>query len=137
MNRPLITLTLALIVVPSLALAEELERPIIGDVGEMSVPTLALPASGEWLPGGLESLNGLGFPEVAERGEAPELVGRIRYEVASGDTLSEIAEEYDVSVEDIRRWNGLDSDRLDIGQVLTIRTSGSSASSSSERERST
>jgi LysM repeat protein len=138
MNRPLAAFTLALVVVPSLAFAEELDRQLMGDIREMSVPTLALPASGEWLPADLVSLDGVGFPEVAESGVAPELVGRIRYEVASGDTLSEIAEEYDVSVEDILRWNGLDSDRLSIGQVLTIRTSGSSSSSSSsERERST
>lgn len=42
------------------------------------------------------------------------------YTVKSGDTLSKIARTYNVSVEDIKKWNNLKSDRLDIGQKLRI-----------------
>ncbi len=45
---------------------------------------------------------------------------RIRYRVRSGDYLGKIAERYGVSVSKIKRWNGLRSNRLRIGQRLTI-----------------
>jgi len=45
---------------------------------------------------------------------------KIRYRVRSGDYLGKIAEKYGVSVSKIKRWNGLRSDRLRIGQRLTI-----------------
>ncbi len=65
-----------------------------------------------------------------------ELTARITYEVAPGDTLGAIAEEYGVSVEDIRRWNRMQSDRINVGQTLIIHTRGGS-SSGGERVRST
>ena len=37
-----------------------------------------------------------------------------------GDTLSELAERYQVSMADIRRVNGLKSDRLRVGRILRI-----------------
>ncbi|WP_461304422.1 LysM peptidoglycan-binding domain-containing protein [Aureisphaera sp.] len=45
---------------------------------------------------------------------------RIRYRVRSGDFLGKIANRYGVSVRKIKQWNGLRSDRLRIGQRLTI-----------------
>jgi membrane-bound lytic murein transglycosylase D len=53
----------------------------------------------------------------------PQLVKaeeRIRYRVRSGDYLGKIAERYGVGVSQIKRWNGLRSDNLRIGQRLTI-----------------
>ena len=53
----------------------------------------------------------------------PQLVkaeDRIRYRVRSGDYLGKIAERYGVGVSQIKRWNGLRSDNLRIGQRLTI-----------------
>lgn len=61
----------------------------------------------------------LGLPSSAE-------AGRVRYTVAPGDTLLGIALEYDVSVDDIRRWNDLSGDNIYEGQRLTIRTSSGS-----------
>jgi membrane-bound lytic murein transglycosylase D len=57
---------------------------------------------------------------------------RIRYRVRSGDYLGKIAERYGVGVSQIKRWNGLKSNNLRIGQRLTIYprkpvTSGSAA----------
>ncbi len=45
---------------------------------------------------------------------------RIRYKVKSGDFLGKIAERYGVGVSQIKRWNGLRSNNLRIGQRLTI-----------------
>jgi len=53
----------------------------------------------------------------------PQLVNssdRIRYKVKSGDYLGRIAERYGVGVSQIKRWNGLRSNNLRIGQRLTI-----------------
>ncbi len=45
---------------------------------------------------------------------------QIRYKVRSGDYLGKIAERYGVGVSQIKRWNGLRSNNLRIGQRLTI-----------------
>jgi membrane-bound lytic murein transglycosylase D len=45
---------------------------------------------------------------------------RIRYSVKSGDYLGKIANRYGVSVSSIKRWNGLKSNDLRVGQRLTI-----------------
>lgn len=53
----------------------------------------------------------------------PKLVetkNRIRYKVRSGDYLGKIAERYGVGVSQIKRWNGMRSNNLRIGQRLTI-----------------
>lgn len=55
----------------------------------------------------------------------PQLVkaasnNRIRYRVRSGDYLGKIAERYGVGVSQIKRWNGLRSNNLRVGQRLTI-----------------
>lgn len=50
------------------------------------------------------------------------------YIVQPGDTLSEIARDFGVSVSDIRRWNDLDGDLIRIGQELDIRSSGRGSS---------
>ncbi|MDH3697142.1 MAG: LysM peptidoglycan-binding domain-containing protein [Flavobacteriaceae bacterium] len=53
----------------------------------------------------------------------PEMVKaqqKIRYRVRSGDYLGKIAERYRVGVSDIKRWNGLRSNMLRVGQRLTI-----------------
>ncbi len=45
---------------------------------------------------------------------------RIRYKVKSGDYLGRISRIYGVRVSDIKKWNGLRSNNLSIGQRLTI-----------------
>ncbi|GAB4153805.1 MAG: LysM peptidoglycan-binding domain-containing protein [Winogradskyella sp.] len=53
----------------------------------------------------------------------PEYVNvdtKIRYRVKSGDYLGKIARRYGVRVSQIKRWNGLRSNNLQIGQRLTI-----------------
>jgi membrane-bound lytic murein transglycosylase D len=43
------------------------------------------------------------------------------YRVRSGDTLFSIARQFSVSVSDLKRWNGLTSDRIKVGDRLTVR----------------
>ena len=45
---------------------------------------------------------------------------KIRYRVRNGDYLGKIAKRYGVGVSQIKRWNGLRSNNLKIGQRLTI-----------------
>lgn len=49
-----------------------------------------------------------------------EANNKIRYRVRSGDYLGRIAARYGVRVSQIKRWNGLRSNNLRIGQRLTI-----------------
>ena len=46
--------------------------------------------------------------------------GRETYKIKSGDTLSELASRYSVSLADLRRHNRLSGDRIRVGQVLKI-----------------
>jgi N-acetylmuramoyl-L-alanine amidase len=45
---------------------------------------------------------------------------QVRHVIASGDTISEIAERYNVSPAAIRRANKLSTDKIRIGQTLNI-----------------
>lgn len=47
---------------------------------------------------------------------------KISHKVKEGETLSSIADKYDVKVEDIKEWNELDTDVIFVGQNLTIYT---------------
>ncbi|EAR13830.1 membrane-bound lytic murein transglycosylase, putative [Polaribacter irgensii 23-P] len=63
--------------------------------------------------------------EEAAKREKPlpkyfEMDKRIRYKVRSGDFLGKIANKYGVRVRDIKRWNRMKSNRLKIGQRLSI-----------------
>lgn len=43
-----------------------------------------------------------------------------RYEVVRGDTLGKIAQRYDVTVDELRSWNGIQGDLIEVGQVLIV-----------------
>lgn len=49
-----------------------------------------------------------------------EMDKRIRYKVRSGDYLGKIANKFGVRVSDIKRWNGLRTHHLKIGQRLSV-----------------
>jgi membrane-bound lytic murein transglycosylase D len=52
--------------------------------------------------------------------QAPAEERRTVYRVKSGDTLSAIARRHGTSVSQLKKWNGLRSDRLSVGQRLII-----------------
>ena len=54
--------------------------------------------------------------------------------VKSGETLSAIASKYGVSVDNIKNWNNLSSDKLSIGQKLTINPTTKSNNNSSTQK---
>jgi len=47
-----------------------------------------------------------------------------QHTVVKGDTLSEIATKHDVTVDDLRRWNGLEGDVIRLGQTLRLGPTG-------------
>jgi N-acetylmuramoyl-L-alanine amidase len=58
------------------------------------------------------------------RNPPPVQQGPIRHVIARGETLSEIAERYRISLRELRRMNEIRGDVIRIGQVLTIPTTG-------------
>ncbi|MGH1384859.1 LysM peptidoglycan-binding domain-containing protein [Kordia sp.] len=71
-----------------------------------------------------EAIYALAKEELAKR-EKPlpqlfEMDKRTRYRVRQGDYLGKIARRFGVRVSDLKRWNGLRSNRLRIGQRLTV-----------------
>ncbi|WP_077329109.1 C40 family peptidase [Virgibacillus siamensis] len=54
------------------------------------------------------------------------------YRVKSGDTLSEIGVRYGVSVAQLKRWNGLSSSLIYVGQKLNIKSSNAGSGSNSD-----
>jgi membrane-bound lytic murein transglycosylase D len=58
-------------------------------------------------------------PRVAAAG------GKVNYKVRRGDTLSDIARRFEVTVHDLQAWNNMGrSTALRAGQFLTIRVAG-------------
>jgi membrane-bound lytic murein transglycosylase D len=49
-----------------------------------------------------------------------------RYRIRRGDNLIEIARRFDVSIDDLKAWNGLRSSEITAGEYLTIRANSSS-----------
>ncbi|MCK7528753.1 MAG: LysM peptidoglycan-binding domain-containing protein [Ignavibacteriales bacterium] len=45
------------------------------------------------------------------------------YKVKKGDSLSEIAERYHVSISELKKWNGLKSNSINAGQTLKLYSS--------------
>ncbi len=57
---------------------------------------------------------------LASRPAAPPEPTTVTYRVRSGDTLTRIAREFDITVNELKRWNSLSSSRIDVGDRLTI-----------------
>ncbi|NUM56929.1 MAG: LysM peptidoglycan-binding domain-containing protein [Candidatus Hydrogenedentes bacterium] len=58
-------------------------------------------------------------PAPAEQAAAPDT--EITYSVKKGDNLANIASKYGVTADDIRGWNGIEGNRIDVDQQLKIR----------------
>lgn len=62
---------------------------------------------------------------------------KIYYKVRSGDYLGKIASKYNVSITNLKKWNHLRSNSIQIGQRLVIYTNNSHSSSSSYSDATT
>ncbi len=87
--------------------------------------TLTLPAKdiGKFLSNEKEIYAFADVEEAKREKPLPEYIeesARTVYRVRSGDYLGRIANKFGVSVSNIKRWNNLRSNRLSIGQRLTI-----------------
>lgn len=65
------------------------------------------------------------LPSATETDKPPvdalkDVTYKVAHVVESGETLAELADEYGVKESDITLWNGLESNELEAGQVLTI-----------------
>ncbi len=67
---------------------------------------------------------------------APPVVRMVRYRVQRGDTLAGIAERFDVTVEQLKRWNHISSGRVRRGEHLRIYAGGEIAESSGPKVKS-
>jgi peptidoglycan lytic transglycosylase D len=61
----------------------------------------------------------------------------VRYRVRKGDTLGGIADQFSVTSEDVRRWNGLKSAKVSRGMVLRIYTVGGAPATVKHSSKST
>jgi LysM repeat protein len=68
----------------------------------------------------------------ATAGTAPA-TGDQEYRVQRGDNLDKIARRYGVTIEDLKRWNGLSGNRIIVGDTLLIQ--GGAVASSAEAQR--
>lgn len=78
-------------------------------------------------------INRTAYPKVAEKRKiSKQFAGgdRIVYRVKKGDTLSTIAERYNVSIKELKKWNGLKGNLIREGQKIIIFTSSASAGGS-------
>lgn len=58
-----------------------------------------------------------------------------RYTIKPGDTIGEVAENFDVSISDIKSWNGLKSNKLVSGKSLKIYSENSAYSETNEKSK--
>ena len=83
-----------------------------------TVTDAGLTATSSAVPGGTSDL-----PPTATLSPQPEVdppAESRTHRVARGETLAGLARAYGVSIEDLRRANGIRGDRILVGQVLRI-----------------
>src|SRR5580765_7187647 len=93
----------------------------------------------------IAAANGLGRTDVLTPGDkliipasapASETKSRlVRYRVHKGDTLGGIADQFSVTTENLRKWNGLKTGKVRRGMVLRIYTVGGAPEASPARAR--
>ena len=59
----------------------------------------------------------------------------VQYTVKRGDTLSKIAQAHDVTVDDLRSWNGISGDLIEVGQMIEIRSDPTNLSEEPKKKR--
>ncbi|NLZ59869.1 MAG: LysM peptidoglycan-binding domain-containing protein [Lentisphaerae bacterium] len=93
---------------------------------------LVLPSYAAEKPGNITRLSGSGSAQKAGASKAkPTTVASLPseglYTVVSGDSLWTISQRFKVSIDDIRNWNSLKTDKLMVGQKLKLKGSAGTA----------
>jgi membrane-bound lytic murein transglycosylase D len=96
----------------------------------VTVPALAsangLSSQAGLVPGARLEIPGKGAAATRTASSSAQDSGRVTYKVKRGDTLSEIADRFDVSVRELMTWNRLrQSSSLRAGQRLVVYTDSS------------
>ncbi len=78
--------------------------------------TLKVPGPAPTAPASQRASASAGIPERRTPAPSPN-----HYRIRSGDSLSTIAEQFGVSVSDLRKWNNLRSSRIRAGNFLLVR----------------
>ena len=60
------------------------------------------------------------FKKYAHAHAAPSNKAKLIYTVKSGDVIGRIATKFNVRLSDLKYWNGMTKDRINIGQKLTV-----------------
>ena len=60
------------------------------------------------------------FKKYAHAHAVPSNKAKLVYTVKSGDVIGKIAEKFNVRLSDLKYWNGMTKDRINIGQKLTV-----------------
>jgi LysM repeat protein len=79
------------------------------------------------------SLALMGLWVLAQREGPDAALEPIEIVVVRGDTLGRIAERHGVELADLRRWNGLEGDRIEVGQRLAIYVDPGAAAATAPR----
>ena len=69
---------------------------------------------------GNATLSKKGKAELADEGTAKTVTSKKSHKVRKGETLSAIADKYGVSVDQLKRWNGISGKKLKPGSYLTV-----------------
>lgn len=102
---------------PTLLLAANTETPTPA-VDTPAVAVVAAAASSDAVPA---------IAEVSAVTERDAVLEKVFHRVRRGDTLFSIAKRYDTTVQDLKEWNRLRSNAIQIGQRLTILREGGPA----------
>ena len=80
--------------------------------------------------GGVVSSSSSSSSSGSESSSSSQSGEKITYTVKSGDYLGKIAEKHGVGLSELKKWNGLTSNDIKVGQKLVIYTKGSAPASS-------
>jgi membrane-bound lytic murein transglycosylase D len=68
----------------------------------------------------IASTGGVAKPATANRAAPASKTTTLTYRVRTGDTLSKIADKFDVTIAEIKRWNNLRGSSIGVGDRLKI-----------------
>lgn len=71
----------------------------------------------------VQANNNINTDELKNSNQVETNDNKATYIVKSGDTLSRIANSYNITIQDLKKWNNLTTDKIHIGQKINIQAS--------------